>query len=82
MVNWYNRVYLCVNTDIRNWNIKKFDSFESADKYFQDTKKSNGDETISTMIPICRFIPSFLWLDKYVIKSQLSKMFLNIKASK
>lgn len=78
MTHWYNRVYLCINTSLCEWTIKKFDSFELADKYYNDTTKS--DKLVNTTIlPICKFIPSWNWIDKYIIKQKLVDMYINIK---
>lgn len=79
---YYDRVYLCVedlrpngepnlSLPIKGFLCKKFDDFEFADEYFQ--KFTNKDKLRSTMIPICKWCPSFL--DKFLVNYYLKKIF-------
>lgn len=79
---YYDRVYLCiedlrptgqpnVSSPIKGFLCKKFDDFEFADEYYQQIP--NKDNFRSTMIPICKWCPSFL--DSFVLNSYLKKIF-------
>ncbi len=77
-IQWYNRVYLCVEKShsygdkIVGFDCKKFNSFETADKYFQN-KYIQKDIGRHTMIPICRWIPQIF--DKYILNKKLLKIY-------
>ncbi len=81
---WYNRVYLCwEETDfkkpttykpIMGFNCYRYNSFENADyiwKNFRETEQKL--EVRHTMIPMCKWIPTFL--DKYILKWKLRNMY-------
>lgn len=79
---YYDRVYLCiedlrptgksnVSSPIKGFLCQKFDDFEFADEYFQ--QMHNKDNLRSTMIPICKWSPSFL--DSFILNSYLKKIF-------
>lgn len=79
---YYDRVYLCIEdlrpnnqanvvSPIRGFLCKKFDDFEFADDYLQTL--SNKNNIRSTMIPICRWSPSFL--DSFILSIRLKNIF-------
>ena len=68
----FNYIYLCIYSNY-NYNCIKFNSYHVADnhcnKYYSKNLKT-------TMIPVCKYTPSFL--HKYIIKYKLSKIY-NVK---
>lgn len=79
---YYDRVYLCiedlrptgqpnVSSPIKGFLCKKFHDFEFADEYFQSMP--NNDKLRSTMIPLCKWVPSFL--DSFLLNIYLKKIF-------
>lgn len=78
---FYDRVYLCTQ-EIGKIDCKRFDSFESADSYHTNTYKNRKTDesqnvfptynTVSTMLPMCKYVPEFL--DKPILKFKLANM--------
>jgi hypothetical protein len=71
----YSDIYLCYKTNIFKYECKKFNNYEEADKYFNETYRHNSNKNIeSTMFPVCKFMPKFM--KNIVIHNKLSKQFI------
>ena len=81
---WYNRVYLCYeDTDlkkpntyqaIKGFNCYRYNSFENADYTWNNLRETEQKlEVRHTMIPMCKWIPTFL--DKYILNWKLRNMY-------
>lgn len=77
-----NIVYLCVKEKEKekiehyflNFKCIKFDTFEEADRYYKQ-KYNRQQAEYSTLMPLCRFIPSYF--HEPVLNYKLSKLFIN-----
>jgi hypothetical protein len=85
---WYNRVYLCFedkqNNDsmpINGFYCFKYYSLENAEKGFEIRKKTKqfcdykNQNVRYAMIPICKWIPPILFLDRIIINWKLKNMY-------
>ena len=67
-----NSVYLCVkeNYSCNNFNCYKFNNFIEADKYF-------NNNSLSTMIPIYKYLPFFI--QHFILDYKLKNLFIKTK---
>ena len=72
----YNCVYLCVNEE-DVFRCVKYNSFQEANQKCNRLYCNYNKNIITTMIPVCRFLP--VYFHKYVLHYKLSKMFIKIK---
>jgi len=87
--NYYNRVYLCFEKPhglgkqydcFHCFNCIRFNDFIEADEYYAKREQPNKkalDLTRSTMIPVCKYFPS--WFDIYILNYKLKKQFWSVK---
>jgi len=73
----YNYIYLCIKPKdsskiISNFSCYRFDSYENANIFFYHHFINNENRPIiSTMIPVCKYIP--VMFHPYIIHYKLSK---------
>lgn len=72
-----DRVYLCVefsnsNNIIDGFNCYQYNSFKNADNAWND-KFVNNNVMRHTMIPICKWVPTFF--DKYILNWKLKNLY-------
>ena len=71
----FSKVYLCVKNNTHNkFTCKEFNDFLEADKYFDDNYKNKV--VSSTMIPVCRFIPTII--KRPVLQYKLSNLYTRV----
>jgi len=68
----FNYIYLCIYSNY-NYNCIKFNSYYDADNHCNKYYSKNLN---TTMIPVCKYTPSFL--HKYIINYKLKKIY-NVK---
>jgi hypothetical protein len=74
-----NYIYLCVrNNNYDTFSCIKFNSYLHADEYYK--KNYHGLHGLSTMMPVCRYTPTFL--HKYILNYKLSKLFITVEIKK
>ena len=70
-------VYLCVLTLKNTFECKKFNTYKEADYYYNIFYYNNNEFPKSTMIPICKYTPSFL--HEKILNYKLGKLFISTK---
>ena len=75
--NWYDKVYLCVEKNgdkvqVNGFNCYTFTSFLEADSYCKKMN-INKEEKRTTMIPVCKWVPSYF--HKYILNKTLQKLY-------
>lgn len=74
------KIYLCVkmrekmNLTSSHYNCIPFDTYEEADKFYDSNYDKNKVE-YSTMMPVCRYVPTAL--HSAVLNYKLAKLFIN-----
>jgi hypothetical protein len=69
-------IYLCIKHNKNYYECSKYDSYQIADKVFNEKYKYEQNIS-STMIPVCRFIP--IYFHNYILHYKLSKIFIKNK---
>ncbi len=77
MDNFVNSYYLCTSEDklIKNFECKKFNSFEECDSHF-NTKYKKDENIVSTMLQVNYVIPKIF--HKRILENKLQKMLIKI----
>jgi hypothetical protein len=76
--NYYDRIYLCIEKDndnhglpIKGFQCFQYHHFEEADTEYN--KNFSKHDRRSTIIPICKYVPSYF--DTFIVNYKLKKMF-------
>ena len=75
-----SKIYLCVkmrdNIDFfsRRYNCIPFDTYEDADTFYDNNYNKNKVES-STMMPVCKYVPSAF--HPAILNYKLAKVFIN-----
>ena len=81
--NWYDRVYLCYedvphgqpnnSLPIKGFKCYKYNSFENADRGWDNVISLQKSNLRHTMLPICRWVPVIF--DRYILNWKLKNMY-------
>ena len=81
--DWYDRVYLCwEDTDfkkpntygpIKGFNCYRYNSFENADRGWDNVISLQKNDIRHTMLPVCKWVPVIF--DRYILDWKLKNMY-------
>jgi hypothetical protein len=80
--NDHNCVYLClIHYDLIHYNqyfiCKKYDTFKKADNAYKNIYSNSNLSGFSTMVPVCRYIPTYF--HRFVLHYKLSNIFVKVR---
>jgi hypothetical protein len=73
----HNCVYLCLIQYDQYFICKKYDTFKKADNAYKNIYLNDNLFSMSTMIPVCRYIPTYF--HRFVLHYKLSNIFVKVR---